>query len=211
MVRGKDLGNNSKKRIKKLKPVRKKIPNLLDKVRSHIIWIRDYGSKDAKEKGTYFSSYVTKEELSLHFGVTSGEIQHCLQLLNVEGLVSQAIKQRNMDGFWVPDYYAVHNIQYVKEETFDPQPLFMYNFCPICESELEHRYKFDYYPILCKNGCFSHNVTHEGNIVSIFEVTLYFNEHLSKGHSDRAMNNMNRLIEKWKKDYRYLAEILNRS
>ncbi|AEO93465.1 gp206 [Bacillus phage G] len=192
-----------------LRPTRKKIPNLLDRVREHIVHLRDYGDEIAKKERRYFRGFVTKESLAKQFGVLEGEIQHCLQKLNLEGLVSQAIKMRG-DDRWTPDFYYINNCVYVKEEE-KAHPLFNLDICPICETELEaksHRPHITPFNKHCPNKCFSHTMEDDGNIVTIFGKDIYFKEMLSKGLKHQARNTMDKEIAYWRKDYRYVLKLL---
>src|SRR6185312_3513465 len=164
----------NRKKPKELRPVRKKIPNLLDKVREHIIWLRDSGAEHYKKNGRYFGGVVTKENLARHFGVPEGEIQHCLHKLNLEGFVSQAVKVNQFmhhDGEWVPDRYYIRNWIPVKEKKQDGVEL-VFNFkdCPICEEQLiESIRSCGFYSTHCENKCFKYVKSNGDSVVKIFE------------------------------------------
>lgn len=195
------------KRKDKLRPTRKKIPNLLDKVREHVVFLRDHGYEEAKKNKRFFSSVITKEQLSRHFGVQQGEISHCLHLLNLEGLVSQP-KHVFYDDGWGPDKYYIIDCVRVKDDEKEIEPLFSYHKCPICDSELLDSTRTYSYNKFCPNKCFTHYLEKEGNVVQIFNEEIYFKESLSKGISSQATNKMNKTINYWKKNYRYLIKIL---
>lgn len=202
-------GNLGKRRSKYLRPTRKKIPNLLERVRDHIIHLRDHGYEEAKKNRKHFFGMITKEKLAKHFGVKEGEIQHCLQLLNQEGLISQAEKSDRYEG-WVPDVYRIYNCIRVEEETKEIVPLFDFENCPICDAELRGNEKFVsmYHYRSCENKCFTHYLTPDGNTAKIFDELFEFNEVQSKGLADQTKNAMNKKIKFWKKNYRYLFKLM---
>lgn len=200
------LKRNEKKITAKLRPVRKKIPNLLERVREHVIWLRNHGTEDAKKNRKYFFGYITKEKIAEHFGVSQGEIQHCFQQLNLEGLLSQAIKGDRYEG-WVPDKYHINDYVSLPDDEKEIKA-FDYENCPICDEKLidESRH---IYKKLCSNKCFEHTFRQNGNVVKIFNKEFIFLEKTnSKGQINLVKNNMIKEIAHWKKNYRYLLKIL---
>lgn len=202
-----------KKQPKMLRRTRKKYSNLEKKVKEFILYLRDNGYNKYKFKsGRTFYGYITKEDLSSHFGVKQGEIGKCLHRMNLEGLVSQAENRIHEDG-WIPSIYYVYNSVRPEVKTRELKPLFTHDNCPICNEFMQPQkiLRYSQYDVECPKNCFKHVVTFDqGNIIEIFGKVIVFNEHVSKGHMDQARNLMVKEIKYWKKDMRYVAKWLTR-
>lgn len=84
--------------------------------------------------------------------------------------------------------------------------------CPICEAVLSVHITI----ILCKNRCFIFNVsTLTFNTIIIYEKHFHYLHGSSSKDTIKANKevivNIKNKIKYWKKDYRYVAEILERS
>lgn len=200
--------------------LKKEKEKLLKKVRDRIIFLRDFGyniSDESIKKYGYtksewnnrFFGYVTKEKLSGEFKVKQGDISHCLQLLNLEGLVAQPIKRQHEDG-WCPDIYYVNDCKREEKEEIEVKIFDEYKTCPICDEELILS-KYDISTKLCNNKCFKHKTYFANDMISIFNKKFDFAKNDSKGLIDRLKNDLKKEIKYWRKDFRYVIKILEES
>lgn len=122
-------------------------------------------------------------------------------------------------------YFYIRGIDYYPEKNVEI-PLKIYykldikgDNCPVCESKMPNQFynalektltrscKFE-----CSNGCFSYNghVESEYHNVSVFDKKYSISNKTHKSIRNSQIHEVEKEVYKMKKDYRYLAEILER-
>jgi len=82
----------------------KHVPNLYEKVKEYMLFLRDCDDEAFYKKTGYSYRCFTKERVAKVFQVREHEIRHCFDKLNQEGILHQPVKRKGEDG-WSPNRY----------------------------------------------------------------------------------------------------------
>lgn len=172
-----------------------------------------------KTNMNYPSSEYKCSHVANIIGVSTLEVIRAAIVLCHKDLVSWP-KGRNKE-----KYFTIYGIDYrPNRKTIETLKIhFKLNVrgdkCPVCESNMPNSYfsAIEKIPsstceFKCPNGCFSYygHVSSADHLVTVFDKKFSISNKAHKSIRNTEIVNIKREIDKMKKDYRYLAEILER-